>query len=160
MCLDESADIGFQFRRGPMDTALQLLARQLCTPSFDLIDPGGRCWGAVNMPMRAARQPGLYFRCLVGGIIVHHEMNIRPLRPLRHLRVDPLEKGEKFACPVTFGAFADHGTGGDVERCGCRPNAAQIRRIVVCDSPASAAIERIDQWAASFGVVCSVRSIT
>ena len=57
MCLDESADIGFQFRRGPMDTALQLLARQLCKPSFDLIDPGGRCWREVNMPMRAARQP-------------------------------------------------------------------------------------------------------
>ena len=111
MCLDESADIGFQFRRGPMDTALQLLARQLCKPSFDLIDPRGRCWGEVNMPMRAARQPGLYFRCLVGGIVVHHEMNIRPLG---HLRVDPLEKVEEFGCPVTFLAFANHGTGGDM----------------------------------------------
>jgi hypothetical protein len=32
--------------------------------------------------------------------------------------------------------------------------------MVVCDSPASAAIERIDQWVASFGVLFSVRSIT
>jgi len=45
-------------------------------------------------------------------------------------------------------------------RCGCKPNAAQIRRIVVCDSPVAAAIERIDQWVASLGVVFSVRSIT
>ena len=45
-------------------------------------------------------------------------------------------------------------------RCGCRPKAAQIRRMVVCDRPVAAAIERIDQWVASFGVVFSVRSIT
>lgn len=35
-----------------------------------------------------------------------------------------------------------------------------MRRIVVCDSPASFAIERKDQWVASAGVVVSVRSIT
>lgn len=46
------------------------------------------------------------------------------------------------------------------DRCGCRPKAAQILRIVVCDSPASAAMLRIDQWVASRGVVFSVRSIT
>ena len=46
------------------------------------------------------------------------------------------------------------------DRCGCRPNADQIRRMVVCDSPVSAAMERIDQCVASFGVVFSVRSIT
>ena len=45
-------------------------------------------------------------------------------------------------------------------RCGCRPNAPQMRQIVVCDSPASFAIERSDQWVASAGVVLSVRSIT
>ena len=46
------------------------------------------------------------------------------------------------------------------ERCGCRPNAVQIRRIVVCENPACAAIERIDQCGASLGVERSVRSIT
>ena len=43
-------------------------------------------------------------------------------------------------------------------RSGCRPKAAQIRRMVVCDRPGAAAIERIDQCVASFGVVFSVRS--
>ena len=46
------------------------------------------------------------------------------------------------------------------ERCGCTLKAAHIRRIVVCDSPLSRAIERIDQWVASARVVSSVRSIT
>ncbi len=45
-------------------------------------------------------------------------------------------------------------------RCGCRSNAAHIRRIVVCESPTASAIERIEQWVASFGVVFSVRSMT
>ena len=35
-----------------------------------------------------------------------------------------------------------------------------MRQIVVCDSPASFAIERSDQWVASAGVEVSVRSIT
>ena len=45
-------------------------------------------------------------------------------------------------------------------RCGCKPNAAHIRRIVVWEKPVSAAIERIDQCVASVGVVRNVRSIT
>ena len=42
-------------------------------------------------------------------------------------------------------------------RCGCKPNAAHIRRIVVWEKPVSAAIERIDQCVASAGVVRNVR---
>ena len=38
-------------------------------------------------------------------------------------------------------------------RWGCKPKAVQIRRIVVWESPVSLAIERIDQWVASTGVV-------
>src|SRR3954447_24813902 len=38
------------------------------------------------------------------------------------------------------------------ERCGWRPKAVQIRRMVVCEKPVAAAIERIDQWVASTGV--------
>ena len=45
-------------------------------------------------------------------------------------------------------------------RCGCKPNADHIRRIVVWEKPVSAAIERIDQCVASAGVVRNVRSIT
>ena len=45
-------------------------------------------------------------------------------------------------------------------RCGCKPNATHIRRIVVWEKPVAAAIERIDQCVASAGVFRNVRSIT
>ena len=86
---DEGGDVGFEFLRGAMDAALQLIARQFCKPPFDLIDPGRRCWREVDMPMRAARQPGLDLRRLVGGVVVHYDVDVRPLR---HRGVDPLEK--------------------------------------------------------------------
>jgi hypothetical protein len=45
-------------------------------------------------------------------------------------------------------------------RCGCRPNARQIREIAVWVNPTSAAIDRVDQCVASFGEVSSVLVIT
>jgi len=65
------------------------------------------------MPVRAAREPGLDLRRLVGCIVVHHEVYVRPLG---HRGVDTLEEVQKLGRPVTFVAFADHRTGGNVER--------------------------------------------
>ena len=45
-------------------------------------------------------------------------------------------------------------------RCGCNPKAVHMRRIVVCEKPVWAPMERIDQCVASAGVERSVRSIT
>src|SRR3954452_14594898 len=45
-------------------------------------------------------------------------------------------------------------------RCGCSPNARQIRDTADCDRPRSAANERVDQCVASVGVVSNVRVIT
>ena len=45
-------------------------------------------------------------------------------------------------------------------RWGCNPNARQIRDTADCDSPNSAASDRVDQCVASFGVVSRVRVIT
>jgi hypothetical protein len=41
-------------------------------------------------------------------------------------------------------------------RCGCNPDARQIRQIAVWFSPTSAAIDRVDQCVASFGVDSNV----
>ena len=46
------------------------------------------------------------------------------------------------------------------DRCGCRPNAFQIRCTDAGESPTSRAIERIDQWVASTGDASSVRRTT
>ena len=64
--------------------------------------------------MRAARQLSLDLWRFVGGIVVHHEMNVRPFG---HLGIDPLKEVEELSCPVAFVAFADHRPCGDVERC-------------------------------------------
>jgi hypothetical protein len=45
-------------------------------------------------------------------------------------------------------------------RWGCNPKARQILETAVCDRPTSAAIERVDQCVASFGVVSKVVLIT
>ena len=45
-------------------------------------------------------------------------------------------------------------------RCGCKPNARQIRETAVWESPTSAAIDRVDQCVASFGVDSNVLTIT
>src|SRR3546814_20082123 len=50
---DEGGDIGLEFRRGSVNAALQLLARHLGAPAFDLVDPGRRSWCEVHMPMRS-----------------------------------------------------------------------------------------------------------
>lgn len=116
---DEGGDIGLEFRRGSVDAALQLLARQLGEPAFDLVDPGRRSWREVHMPMRAAGKPSLDLRRLVGGIIVHREVDVRPLG---HLGIDPPEEVEELGRPMALVAFSDHGAGGDIEHGeqGCR----------------------------------------
>lgn len=45
-------------------------------------------------------------------------------------------------------------------RCGCNPNARQIRDTAVCDRPTSVARDRVDQCVASSGVVSNVVVIT
>src|SRR6516162_4149389 len=41
-------------------------------------------------------------------------------------------------------------------RCGCNPNACQIRTIAFCDSPVSAAMSRVLQWVLLLGISSSV----
>lgn len=113
MGFDECVDVGFQFRGGTVYAALQLLSRQLREPPPDLIDPGCRCWREVNMPVWAAREPGLDPRRLVGRIVVHHQMHVRSIG---HFSVNPLQEVEEFGGPVTFVAMADHRPSGNVER--------------------------------------------
>lgn len=113
MRLDEGGNIGLEFGRGAAHPALQLLPGQLSELAFDLVDPTGRGGREVHMPVRAARQPGLDLRGLVGGVIVHHQMY---LRSLRHCCVDPFQEVQKLRRPVALVAFADYRPCGNVER--------------------------------------------
>lgn len=59
----------------------------------------------MDVPMRAACEPSLDPRCLVGGVVVHHQVHVRPVR---YGRIDLFEEVEKLARTVAFVAFADH----------------------------------------------------
>lgn len=92
MGLDKGDDVGLQFGGGAMHTALQLLAGQFREPTFHLVYLAGRCRGEVDVPVRTAGQPSLNFRRLVRGVVVHHQMHVRPFR---HRCVDFLRKSRK-----------------------------------------------------------------
>ena len=185
----------------------------------------------MHVIMRPAGEPRLDLGRLVGGIVIHDDMNIEPFR---NLSIDLFQEVQKLGGAMSLVALADDKARGNIEgseqrrcpvpyvivrptfgdarhhrqdrlfavqgldlaflvdaenkrpvgwrevksddiahlvygssdslnvwlRCGCKPNAAHIRRIVVWEKPISAAIERIDQCVASVGVVRNVRSIT
>ena len=116
---DEGGDVGLQFGGSAVDTPLQLLAGKLGEPAFHLIDPARRGRREMHMPMRAAGEPGLDLRRLVGGVqwensppdcflirfTVHHQ---RHVRPVGQPAVEFLEEVEKPGRPMPFAAFADH----------------------------------------------------
>ena len=54
--------------------------------------------------MRASGEPRFDLRCLVGGVVVHDDMNIEPLRDLT---IDLFEEFQELDCPMALVAFAD-----------------------------------------------------
>src|SRR5215813_6923028 len=66
------------------------------------------------MIMRSAREPRLDLGGFVGGIVIHDNMDIEPLRDLS---IDLFEEVQKLGRPVTLVAFADDEPRGDIE-CG------------------------------------------
>jgi len=75
--VDERFDIGFEVADRSMDTALDFLSRQICKPAFDLIDPRRGRRGEVDMVAWMSRQPGFDLRRLMGGVVVHDDMNVK-----------------------------------------------------------------------------------
>ena len=63
--------------------------------------------------MRPARQPCPDLRGFVGGIVAHDDVHVQSIW---HLPVDLFEKVQKLLSPMTFVAFADRRSGGNVER--------------------------------------------
>jgi len=110
--IDEGTDISFKLSDGRVYAALDLLSGELGEPALHLIDPrpgGGR---EVNIPMGSSRQPSLDLRGLVGGVMVHDDMNVEFAR---NTGVDLFEEVKKLGCAVALVALADDEAGGDVE---------------------------------------------
>jgi len=96
-----------------MDTALDFLSRQICKPAFDLIDPRRGRRGEVDMVAWMSRQPGFDLRRLMGGVVVHDDMNVKLFG---NAAVDLFQKVEEFFCPVALVTFANHEPRSDVKR--------------------------------------------
>src|SRR5262245_53665048 len=64
--------------------------------------------------MRSASEPRLDLGSFVGGIVIHDDMDIEPLR---NLSIDLFEEVQKLCRSVTLVAFADDKPRGDIE-CG------------------------------------------
>ena len=110
--VDEGADIGLKLQGRAMYATLQLLAGQFREPPFDLVQPGRRGWREVDVPVWPPRQPGLDASSLVGGVVVHDDVDAESVRDVS---VDHLEEIEELPGAVAAVAFADHGARGDVE---------------------------------------------
>ena len=63
--------------------------------------------------MRPASEPRLDLRRLVGGIVIHDDMDIEPFGDLS---IDFFEEVQEFGRPVTLVAFADDEPRGNIER--------------------------------------------
>ena len=63
--------------------------------------------------MRPAGEPRFDLGCLVGGVVIHDDMDIKPFR---HLGIDLFEELQELDCPVTLVASADDKPRGDIER--------------------------------------------
>ena len=64
--------------------------------------------------MRPAREPRLDLGGLVGGIVIHDDMDIEPVR---YVGIDLFEEVQELGRAVTLVAFADDEPRGDIE-CG------------------------------------------
>ena len=76
MAVDEFHDIGFQVFEGSMGVVLELFAGEFGEVALDLIDVRRGSWGEVKMIMRSRWQIRTELIGLVGGVVIHGDMDI------------------------------------------------------------------------------------
>ncbi|MGY4230444.1 hypothetical protein ACVMIH_007805 [Bradyrhizobium sp. USDA 4503] len=106
---DEDADAGLELPDGGMNASLDLLSGKF--GKLNLVDPGRRSRREVDMIVRPASEPRFNLRCLVGGVVVHDDMDIEPFRDLN---TDLFEKLQELVRSVELVAFANYEPQGDI----------------------------------------------
>src|SRR4029077_5460018 len=96
-----------------MDAAPETLSGELSEPALDLIDPRCRSRREVDMIMWTTGEPRLDPGRLVGGVVVHDDMD---LEPFGDASIDLLEEVQELGRPVSLVALADDEARCDVER--------------------------------------------
>lgn len=110
--VDEGADVALERLGRAMDPAPDLLVGQEREKALDLIDPRGSGRSEVNVPARPLGQPVADRLGLVGGVVVHDEMNVEIGG---HVGLDLVEELAELAGAVLRVAAAEDSAGGDVE---------------------------------------------
>ena len=110
--LDEVVDSGDQVFDAPETPSADRLLGDESEPTLDLIEPGRVGGSVVDLEARSLCQPESYLCMLMGGIVVHDQMNIKAFR---HCLIDALEELKKFLMTVACLALRQHYAGCDVE---------------------------------------------
>ena len=109
---DKGGDGCLQFLDATVDAAADLALCQKREPALDLIEPRGVRGSEVEVIARPFGKPGFDRRRLVGGIIVHDQVDIEIGR---YRGVDGVEETAKLSCAMAPVAAAEHPTGGNIE---------------------------------------------
>ena len=105
-------DSGDQVFDAPEAASANCLLGDEPEPTFDLIEPGRVGGSVVDLEAWPLCEPESYFCMLVGGIIVHDQMNIQAFR---HSLIDALEELKKLLMTVAWLALGQDRAGCDVE---------------------------------------------
>lgn len=124
--VDEGADVAFEGLGRAVDTAADLLIGEHGEEPFDLIDPGCAGRREVSVPARTFGQPVADRLGLVGGIVVHDELDVEIDG---HVGLDLVEDLAELAGAMLRVATAEDGAGGDVE--GGKQGGRAMPRVVV-----------------------------
>ena len=104
---------GFELGNGGEDAAPDALLSDQPEEALDLIEPGGRGGGEVQVKAGVLGQPCLDVGMLVGGVVVEDEVEIEFLR---RLPIDRPQEAQELVVAVALHALSDHRAGGDIER--------------------------------------------
>ena len=100
---DKGGDGCLQFLDATVDAAADLALCQKREPALDLIEPRGVRGSEVEVIARPFGKPGFDGRRLVGGVIVHDQMDIEIGR---HGSVDGIEEAAELGCACSSGRAA------------------------------------------------------
>lgn len=82
-------DAGDQLRDAAEDSAAQVFLGQVTKPAFDLVEPGRRGRGEMQVKPLVPLQPSLDLGVLVGAVVVQDQMD---LQTRGHLTIDRVEE--------------------------------------------------------------------
>src|SRR3954466_4479985 len=126
VCLrQEAIDRLLEVDDAAKDAAPESLVGQLGEETFDRIEPGGRGRREMELEPRMPREPGADICMLVGGVVVHDQVQVQIWRGLA---VDLVEEPNELLVSMAAHALADHLSVQDAE---CREEGGRAVALVV-----------------------------